>query len=367
MRIKPPLAALGLAAVASGFTAPDPLGPKKQPKNLDSKFAGLPLMPRRPKPNSNAIPGKDRVLTECNQKRAAGMQWLFRRSTACIFDIDWTNIDKEVDPDLVESLTDETLSPPAYYSKVLVHGMSPLLVEQAQAEEPSMAALSSLLAGGVSLYDLSMEILNKQQFIDSDQASKNSNLRIADIGCGTGTLTQKLLATHAEQIDHVDAIDASPYKLAKCFKATKADDLSKVSFHHMLGENLNLLKDNSLDRVLLSFVFHELPRGVSRKIMNEAWRVLSPGGSIHIVDMDAKHPRTMNLGPSNVGNWLMEPYMDSFLTLDIEEALLKLNFTDVNRSTLESPAPIAGFTGRKPQSASSISVADPAKPLLPEA
>ena len=295
------------------------------------------------------------------------MQWIFRRSTACIFHIDWTDIDKEVDPNLVERFTDETLSLPAYYRKVLVHGMSPLLVEQAQAEEPSMAALSSLLAGGVSLYDLSMDILNKQQFIDADQASKNSNLRVADIGCGTGTLTQKLLATHADRIDHVDAIDASPYKLAKCFKATQADDLSKVDFHHMLGEDLHLLKDNSLDRVLLSFVFHELPRGVSRKIMNEAWRVLSPGGSIHIVDMDARHPRTVNLGSSSVGNWLMEPYMDSYLTLDIEEALLKLNFTDVNRSTLESPAPIAGFTGRKPQSASSSSVADPARSLVPEA
>jgi ubiquinone/menaquinone biosynthesis C-methylase UbiE len=116
----------------------------------------------------------------------------------------------------------------------------------------------------------------------------------------------------------------------------------------MLGENLHSLENNSADRVVMSFLFHELPQIACRKILNEAWRVLSPGGTIHIIDMDHRNPRIKKLGSTSVGNWLMEPYMDSYLKMDIQAMLLRLNYTDVNRVTLESPAPIAGYTGRKP-------------------
>lgn len=351
MRTKLPLMVLGFGAAASGFSAPDP----KQPQNPNNNLLkSLPFHPRS-KSKRETIPGKDRVLNDCTKKRAASIQWIFRKSTACIFKVDWSNIEKEIDPDLVQIFTDDKLRPPDYYNKALVHGMGPLSSEQAQAEEPSMSMLSLALANGVSLYDLSMQIIQKQNFIDPTRPTQSTSLRVVDIGCGTGTLTQKLLATNADQIEHLHGVDASPYKLAKFFKSTPANDLSKVSLHHMLGENLHSIEDRSIDRVLISFVFHELPQTVCRKILNEAWRVLTPGGTIHIVDMDNKNPKIKKLGSTSVNNWLLEPYMDNYLKMDIQGTLSRLNFTNVSRLTLESSAPIAGFSGRKPSCTSSDS------------
>lgn len=322
--------------------------PKRPPQDPNKDFPDSRFLQRGPASNLEPIAGKDRVLNHCTKKRAHTLQWLFRRSTACVFKIDWSNINKEIDPELVQRLTNDKLGPIAYYRNAFVHGMDALSAEQAQSEEPSMSTLSLALAKGVSLYDLSMQILEQQNFIDSDRASQSTGFRVVDIGCGTGSLTKKLLATHADRIQHIDGVDASPYKLAKFYDSIPANDLSKVSLHHLLGENLDSLESNSADRVLISFVFHELPQGVCRKILNEARRVLSPGGTIHIIDMDNTNPRIKKLGSTNVANWLIEPYMDSYLKMDIQNTLSRLNFTDVDRLTLESPAPIAGFTGRKP-------------------
>ncbi len=352
MRTKLPLTVLGLGlgAAAYGFSTPDPLRPKKLPQTPSNKLSDSRSFQRGSKSTLKTISGKDRILNDDTKNRAYSMQWLLRKSTACFFNIDWSRINKEIDPELVKRFTDDKLRSPAYYSKALVHGMSPLSAEQAQAEEPSMSILSLALANGVSLYDLSLEILKGQNFIDSDRPSPSTGLRVVDIGCGTGALTKKLLATHADQIERVDGVDASPHKLANFFESIPVDDRSKVSLHHMLGENLHSLENNSADRVVISFVFHEMPQGVCRKILSEAWRVMRPGGTIHIVDMDNQNPRIKNLGSTNVENWLIEPYMDSYLKMDIQAILSRLNFTDVHRVTLESPAPIAGFTGRKPSS-----------------
>ena len=352
MHTKLPLAVLGMSSVARGFSAPDPLIPKNQCPDPNQEFLDSPASQSRPKSSLETIPGKERVLNGCTKTRAYSMQWLFRQSTASFFNVDWSGVGKGIDPELVQQFTNSNLTPPAYYKRALVHGMEPLSEEQAQAEAPSMSILSLALADSVSLYDLSLQILGHQNFTDSGPSAKSDGLRVVDIGCGTGSLTRKLLSTHAGQIAHVDAVDASPYKLAKFFKSTPPDQLSKVSLHHMLGENLESLEDGCADRVVISFVFHELPQGICRKIITEAGRVLSPGGTIHVVDMDNQHPRIKTLGSTSVENWLIEPYMDSYLKMDVQSLLSRLNFTDVGRVTLDSPAPIAGFSARKPTSTS---------------
>jgi SAM-dependent methyltransferase len=44
--------------------------------------------------------------------------------------------------------------------------------------------------------------------------------------------------------------------------------------------------DGSVDRVLSSFMFHHLPPGEQRTMLAEVRRVLTPGGSLHLVDPD---------------------------------------------------------------------------------
>jgi SAM-dependent methyltransferase len=48
--------------------------------------------------------------------------------------------------------------------------------------------------------------------------------------------------------------------------------------------------DGSVDRVLSSFMFHHLPPEEQRAMLAEAGRVLAPGGSLHLVDLDGTDP-----------------------------------------------------------------------------
>ncbi len=346
MRLLLPLVTLGCAiAPTSSFRAPDPLPPNLMPKIIGENQKSRHLLT-----NIKTISGKERALNTCMNIRAAHIQWFFRRATASLHNINWNNITQTIDARLLTELTDAELRYPVYYDKVLVHGMSPLSREQAQAEAPTMDALSIVLAGRVSLYDLSMQILLDQDFT---KALHPEALRIMDIGCGTGGLSRKLFSAHSNQIQHFYGVDASPYKLAKFFQATPEADRSRLSLLHMLGENLHNVKDNSMDRVVISFLFHELPQGVCRKIIKEAWRVLKPNGSLHIIDMDNQNPRIQNLASTNIDNWLIEPYMDSFLKMDFQTTLARLNFTHVNIVALDE-TPIAGIYARKPSSTKPI-------------
>jgi ubiquinone/menaquinone biosynthesis C-methylase UbiE len=346
MRMTLPLVTIAyLQSSASGFSPPKP-----ENKALKYTAPGLPSSGHFPVPK--LIPKQLRVVNECASQQATGTQWLFRKASSLLLNTDWKQLDEEVDPRLVEQLTNATLSPPIYYKNKLVHAMEPLSAEQAKAERPSMDVLSITLADRDSLYDLSAQILNKQGFINSEQPPQSPGLQVVDIGCGTGTLAQKLLEQHSDQIAHIHGVDASPYKLAKFLQTTPEAHQSQISMHHLLGENMHSLSNNSMDRVVISFVFHELPSGISRKILNEALRVLKPGCTIHIVDMDRMNPRIQGLASTNVHNWLMEPYMDNYLKTDFEDTLSRLKFTDVRLMNLESNAPIIGITARKPISSS---------------
>jgi SAM-dependent methyltransferase len=104
--------------------------------------------------------------------------------------------------------------------------------------------------------------------------------RILDVGSGTGTLA--LMIKRSEPGSEVVGLDPDPGILAIAGRKAERAGL-KVRFEQGYGDQLPY-PDALFDRVTSSLVFHHLTSDVKRRSLAEAFRVLRPGGEIHIAD-----------------------------------------------------------------------------------
>jgi ArsR family transcriptional regulator len=99
---------------------------------------------------------------------------------------------------------------------------------------------------------------------------------VGDLGCGTGLVSQAV----APFVSRVVAVDGSAEMLETA--AGRLRDLPNV--HLQRGELESLpLESESLDAVLLVLVLHYIPDPA--RVLQEAHRVLRPGGRVLVVDM----------------------------------------------------------------------------------
>jgi ubiquinone/menaquinone biosynthesis C-methylase UbiE len=104
--------------------------------------------------------------------------------------------------------------------------------------------------------------------------------RVLDVGCGTGSLAIAIKRAYP----HVDmvALDPDPRALARAQrKAARAG--VQVQFERGFGDALPYA-EASFARVFSSFMLHHLAPAVQQGLLAEALRVLSPGGSLHLID-----------------------------------------------------------------------------------
>ncbi len=113
------------------------------------------------------------------------------------------------------------------------------------------------------------------------EAMSGSPRRVLDIGCGTGTLAILLKKLHPE----VEVVGLDPDAKALARSRVKASRAG-VSIQLDQGFSQKLpYADASFDCVLSSLMFHHLPADIQEKTLREARRVLTPGGSLHLLDM----------------------------------------------------------------------------------
>jgi len=113
-----------------------------------------------------------------------------------------------------------------------------------------------------------------------EQAQIQPGQRVMDLGCGTGTLA--IMAKRAQPQADIFGLDADP-EMLKVAKAKKDQEKLEVKFDVGFTNNLPY-PDEFFDRVLSSIMIHHLKTPDKEKTAHEIYRVLKPGGQLHIID-----------------------------------------------------------------------------------
>lgn len=157
--------------------------------------------------------------------------------------------------------------------------------------------------------------------------------QILDLGCSVGMSTFALQAIYPEA--NITGVDLSPYFLAVAnYKAqTRSQDEGGAqnlgmapTWRHAAAESTGL-PDASVDLVSAFLMFHELPQSAAIAILQEARRLLRPGGYFALMDMNPQSEIYASMPPYILTLLKStEPYLDEYFTLDLSQAIVDAGF-----------------------------------------
>ncbi|MDV6348692.1 class I SAM-dependent methyltransferase [Nitrosomonas sp. Is35] len=131
------------------------------------------------------------------------------------------------------------------------------------------------------------------------QAKVQSGQTVLDMGCGTGTLTLLIKQTEPGAVVHALDMDLQALNIAR-EKIEKAEQ--NITLQQGSATCLPY-PDESFDRVFASLMLHHLTREDKQQALREAFRVLKPGGELHVADFGAPH---------DAGMWLISWFVRWF-------------------------------------------------------
>ena len=208
------------------------------------------------------------------------------------------------------------------------------------------------------LYDLQVEILfngtadamrrrvlaplkrGLKHFSDRSPAS----LRILDIATGTGRTLQQIRGSlpHAELI----GTDLSEAYLRQANRWLNNGSSPLVQLIRANGEALPLA-DATLQGATCVFLLHELPGEARQNVLDEAWRVLEPGGVFVLADsVQLADSPQFGIAMENFRRVFHEPFYRDYIGDDIEARLKASGFEAV---TAETHFMTRVWSARKPE------------------
>jgi ubiquinone/menaquinone biosynthesis C-methylase UbiE len=137
-----------------------------------------------------------------------------------------------------------------------------------------------------------------------EQAELADGLSVLEVGCGTGNLITRVPRAYPG----VRAVGCDPDPRALIRAERKARGLRGITFDRGYAQDLPY-RDGEFDRALSSMMWHHLDEDVKAQAAAEIFRVLRPGGSLHLVDVggdmtadDGLLARRMLHSPHAAGN-----------------------------------------------------------------
>jgi ubiquinone/menaquinone biosynthesis C-methylase UbiE len=112
------------------------------------------------------------------------------------------------------------------------------------------------------------------------QAELAAGHRVLEIGCGTGNLSIRVKRAHPA----VEVTGSDPDPLALERAQRKAARMTGIRFERSYAQELPHA-DGAFDRVLSSMMLHHLGSDAKTAAAAEIFRVLRPGGRLHVVDL----------------------------------------------------------------------------------
>ncbi len=166
-------------------------------------------------------------------------------------------------------------------------------------------------------------------------ASESSFDRILDMGCGFGKSTAPFVKCFPDA--DIEGIDLSAPCLKVAAQAARDAKSSNVRFRQMNAEHTPF-EDESFDLVTSTMLLHELPGEAVVNLLDEAFRLLRPGGLMAHLDfhiLPDEFRRFLHYGHSARNN---EPYMRPLAEMDLAAILSSKGFEQVELSQFAESA-----------------------------
>ncbi len=167
------------------------------------------------------------------------------------------------------------------------------------------------------------------QVLQGALAAEKAPERIIDLGASTGRSTFALQEMFP--VAQITGLDLSPYFLAVAqhteqHRARPPAATSSISWVHAPAEATGLPAE-SADVVSACLLFHELPMAAAQDIVIEAYRLLSPGGYLAIMDMNPQSEAFAKMPPYILTLLKStEPYLDQYFALNMSEVFTQAGF-----------------------------------------
>jgi ubiquinone/menaquinone biosynthesis C-methylase UbiE len=192
-----------------------------------------------------------------------------------------------------------------------------------------------------NLYDLQVEILFNgaadamrrrilaplKEGLQAFSHLPSQQVKVLDVACGTGR-TLKMIRGALPKAS-LFGTDLSPAYLRKANQLLSERPGELPQLIQANAEKLPYL-DNYFQGLTSVFLFHELPASARQEVINEAFRVLQPGGVFIICDsMQAIDSPDFQTMMNNFPAIFHEPYYRHYTTENLEERLTTAGFTNL--------------------------------------